>query len=369
LGKKIYTGIMKYALDLGRPFGIRVSVHWTFLLIIAWVIFIDLQQGSKLGQIIYSVLFVLSIFVCVVLHELSHSLMARRFGINTKSITLLPIGGVADLEKMPEDPRQELAVSIAGPAMNLVIALVLWIFLAIAGGIDLSPSNFQAINHSNFLMILLFANVMLAVFNLVPAFPMDGGRVFRSLLALRMARDQATYVAMNIGKVFAFFIALWGIYANPFLIFIAIFIYIGAQREYELVRYSAVLSGYTVRAVLMHEYTPLHPNDSIKRAVDILLDGPEQRFIVVDRDQVRGILTRNDIIQGLTQYGQEDEVRKIMNTDVTSFSIDASLEKAYEQMRNKQITMAPVLQEGQLAGLIDMENINEFLMVRRALRR
>ena len=360
---------MKYSLDLGRPFGIRVSVHWTFLLIIAWVVFIDLQQGLALGQIIYSVLFVLTIFVCVVLHELSHSLTARKFGIGTKSITLLPIGGVADLEKMPDDPRQELAVSIAGPLMNLAIAFILWLFLSVSGGIDLSPSNLQEINHSNFLMILMFANLMLAVFNLIPAFPMDGGRVFRSLLALRMARDQATYVAMNIGKIFAFFIAIWGIYANPFLIFIALFIYIGAQREYELVKYTSVLAGYTVSAVLMHEYTPLHSKDPISRAVNILLDGPEQRFVVADEEKVTGILTRNDIIQGLTRFDQEQEVENIMNTNVTSFDTDTPLEKAYEEMRNKQISMAPVLKDDKLVGLIDIDNINEFLMVRRALRR
>lgn len=360
---------MKYAVELGKPFGIRVSVHWTFLLIIAWVVFIDLQQGLNLSQIAYSVLFVLSIFVCVVLHELSHSLMARRYGINTRGITLLPIGGVADLEKMPEDPRQELAVSLAGPLMNVAIALVLWIFLSVAGAMKLEPGNFQEITHSNFFMILMFANIMLAVFNLVPAFPMDGGRVFRSLLALKMSRDDATYVAMNIGKVFAFFIAIWGIYANPFLIFIAIFIYIGAQREYEMVKYTSVLSGYTVNDVLMHEYTPLHPDDPIKRAVDILLDGPEQRFIVAEDDRVKGILTRNDIIQGLMQYDQETEVRWIMNTQVTTFPAGTSLEKVYEQMRNQQITMAPVMKNGQLAGLIDIDNINEFLMVRRAMRR
>ena len=360
---------MKYAVELGKPFGIRVSVHWTFLLIIAWVVFIDLQQGLNISQIAYSVLFVLSIFVCVVLHELSHSLMARRYGINTRGITLLPIGGVADLERMPEDPRQELAVSLAGHLMNIAIAFVLWIFLSVSGAMNLEPSNFQEINHSNFLLILMFANIMLAVFNLLPAFPMDGGRVFRSLLALKMSRDDATYVAMNIGKVFAFFIALWGIYANPFLIFIAIFIYIGAQREYEMVKYSSVLSGYTVKDVLMHEYTPLHPDDPIKRAVDILLDGPEQRFIVTEEGQVKGILTRNDIIQGLMEYDQEAEVRRIMNTQVTAFSAGTSLEKAYEQMRNQQITMAPVLEDEQLTGLIDLDNINEFLMVRRAMRR
>ncbi|MGM0530801.1 MAG: site-2 protease family protein [Bacteroidota bacterium] len=360
---------MKYSLTLGRPFGIRISVHWTFLLIIAWIVFIDLQQGLGLSAILYSVLFVFSIFFCVVLHELSHSLTARRYGIPTRSITLLPIGGVADLEKMPEDPTQELTVSVAGPLLNLVIALLLWILLSITGRLDLDPANFQVINKSNFLVILMFANLMLAVFNLIPAFPMDGGRVFRSLLAMKLPRDQATLVAMNIGKVFAFFIAIWGLYTNPFLIFIAIFIYIGAQREYELVRYTSILSGYTVEQVLMHEYTPLHPHDTLKRAVEILLDGPEQRFIVTYEDRVVGVLARNDIIQGLMSYGEDAKVEKVMNTDVTVFQSGTSLEKAYEKMKNQQITMAPVIENEKVKGLIDMDNINEFIMVRSAMRR
>ena len=360
---------MKYSLTLGRPFGIRISVHWTFLLIIAWIVFINLQQGLGLRDILFSVLFVFSIFFCVVLHELSHSLTARRYGIPTRSITLLPIGGVADLEKMPEDPRQELMVSVAGPLLNLAIALFLWIVLSTTGRLDLNPTNFQVINESNFLVILMFANLMLAVFNLIPAFPMDGGRVFRSLLAMKLPRDQATLVAMNIGKIFAFFIAIWGLYANPFLIFIAIFIYIGAQREYELVKYTSVLAGYTIEKVLMHEYTPLHPHDSLKRAVEILLDGPEQRFIVTDEERVVGILTRNDIIQGLIKHGEAAKVEKIMNTDVTVFPSGTSLEEAYEKMRYQQITMAPVVENEKVKGLIDMENIHEFIMVRTAMRR
>ena len=360
---------MKYSLTLGRPFGIRVSVHWTFLLIIAYVIFVAVQQGMDLTHILFSVLLVLTVFLCVVFHELSHSLTARRFGISTKSITLLPIGGVADLEKMPEEPRQELAVSIAGPLLNLVIGLLLFIILSFTGQLDIHPSDLRTIDESNFLVILMSANIMLAIFNLIPAFPMDGGRVFRSLLAMRLSRDQATMVAMNIGKMFAVGIAILGIYTNPFLIFIAIFIYIGAQREYEVVKYTSALSGYSVENVLMHEYTPIHPNDPIKRAVDILLNTQEQRFIVAEENKVRGILTRNDIIQGLTEHSEETAVQHIMNPEVTVFYSGQPLEEVYEKMRHQQITMAPVVKENYVEGIIDMDNIHEFIMVRTARKK
>lgn len=361
---------MKYILTIGRPFGIRVSVHWTFLLIIAWVIFIDIQQGFKVQQIIYSVVFILFIFLCVVIHELSHSLAARRYGIPTRSITLLPIGGVADLQKMPEQPKQELVVSIAGPLSNLFIALVLWVTLSLTGNFQVATTDFTAITRDNFLIVLTFANLLLALFNLLPAFPMDGGRVFRALMAMYMSREKATYAAMNMGKVFAFILAVWGVFVNPFLIFIAIFIYIGAQREYEQVKYNSVLTGYKVKDVLMHEYNTVREDDTLQKAVDILLDGPQQRFIVVDEgNRVKGILTRNNIIQGLSEQGNELKIRQVMLTDVTSFQPDDSLEEAFQKMRQENITMAPLVKEGHLMGVIDLDNINEFIMVRSALRR
>ncbi|MGM0498127.1 MAG: site-2 protease family protein [Bacteroidota bacterium] len=361
---------MKNALTLGRPFGIKVSVHWTFLLIIAWIVFLNLQQGASTQQIIYSILFIIAIFVCVVIHELSHSLMARRYGIPTRSITLLPIGGLADLQKMPEEPKQEFAVSISGPLSNIAIALVLSLLLLATGNINLSATDFQAITGKNFFIVLMFANLMLAVFNLLPAFPMDGGRVFRSLMAIYFSREKATYVAMNMGKIFAFGLAVLGIFINPFLIFIAIFIFIGAEKEYEQVRYTSVLSGYRVQDILMHEFTSLREDETLRTAVNILLAGPEQRFVVIDHEnRVKGILTRNNIIQGLSDQGEELRVRQVMNKNITTFAPETSLEEAFQIMQKQRITMAPVVQNEKLVGIIDMDNINEFIMVRSAVKR
>ncbi len=358
---------LKYALKLGKPFGIQVYVHWTFLLIILWVIFLDAQQGLPAKEIIYSVLFVLAIFVCVVIHELSHSLTARKYGISTRSITLLPIGGVADLERIPENPRQELAVSIAGPISNLVIALVLWLLINLTGDFNIQQEHLQSINSSNFFIVLTFANVMLAVFNMLPVFPMDGGRVFRSVLALRLPREQATYIAMSIAKFLAVGLALLGIFFNPFLVIIAVFIFLGAQREYEMMRFSSVLEGYTVEDILITEFTPLHPDDPLQRAVDILLSTPEQRFVITQDNKVKGILTRNDIIHGLTNHEKDEKIAVIMNKDVTTFFANTPLQKAYQTMYNKGITMVPVVNsDGELMGIIDMETINEFLMIKSA---
>ncbi len=361
---------MKHALTIGRPFGISVSVHWTFLLIIAWIIFLNLQQGAGTQQIIYSILFVVALFICVVIHELSHSLMARKYGIPTRSITLLPIGGLTDLQKMPEKPKQEFAVSVAGPLSNIAIAIVLSLLLLITHNFNISTSNLQAITGKNFFLLLTFANLMLAIFNLLPAFPMDGGRIFRSLMAMYFSREKATYIAMNMGKIFAFGLAVLGIFVNPFLIFIAIFIFIGAQKEYEQVRYTSVLSGYKVKDILMHEFTSLQEDETLRAAVNLLLDGPEKRFVIVDNEnRVKGILTRNNIIQGLSEHGDDLIIRQVMNRNITTFEPDTTLEKAFQVMQKQRITMAPVVQNEKLVGIIDMENINEFIMVRSAIKR
>jgi Zn-dependent protease len=360
---------MQHSLTIGRPFGIKISVHWTFLLIIAWVVFLNLQQGANTEQILYSVLFIIAIFICVVIHELSHSLMARRFGIPTRSITLLPIGGLADLKKMPEKPREEFAVSVAGPLSNIVIALLIFLVILATNNMHLFSSYFQAITGRNFFIVLLFANLMLAVFNLLPAFPMDGGRIFRSLMAMYYSREKATYVAMNLGKIFALGLAILGVFVNPFLIFIAIFIFIGAQKEYEQIRYTSVLTGYQVKDIVMHEFTTLKEGDSLRRAVNLLLDTPEQRFVVVDdENEVKGILTRNNIIQGLSEYGDELNVRQVMNMEITAFEPQTTLESAFQTMREQRIAMAPVIENKKLIGIIDMETINEFIMVRSAVK-
>jgi len=361
---------MKNALTLGRPFGIRVSVHWTFLLIIAWIVFLNLQQGAGTPAVIYSILFILALFICVVIHELSHSLTAKQYGIPTRSITLLPIGGLADIQKMPEDPKQELAVSVAGPLSNIAIALVISLLLLITNNLDFSTTDLHAITGKNFFIILMFANLMLAVFNLLPAFPMDGGRVFRSLMAIYFSREKATYIAMNMGKIFAFGFAVIGVFVNPFLIFIAIFIFIGAQKEYEQVRYTSVLSGYRVQDILMHEFTTLKEVETLRTAVEMLLDGPEQRFVIVDdENRVKGILTRNNIIQGLSEHGDDLIIRQVMNRSITTFEPDTSLEEAFQKMQKQRISMVPVVQNEKLVGIIDMDNINEFIMVRSAIKR
>jgi len=210
--------------QLGKLFGIRIGVHWTFLILPIYIYFSSILAGSGIAAAIVSVMFVLAIFGCVLLHELGHALAARQFGIPTRGITLLPIGGVASLERMPRNPLQELWIAVAGPLVNVAIAAILFAVLwsGLAG--LLIPENF--------LLNLALANVILVVFNIIPAFPMDGGRVLRSVLALMMDWNRATELAVSVGKVAAFGMGIWGLLSgNLFLVLIAVFIYFAAQAE------------------------------------------------------------------------------------------------------------------------------------------
>jgi Zn-dependent protease len=223
---------MKWSWKIGSYAGIGVYIHATFLLIILFVIFQHWALGNSIAETSLGVLFTLAIFLCVVLHEFGHALAAKRYGIRTRDITLLPIGGVARLERMPDEPRQELLVALAGPAVNVVLAFLL--FIGLAATDNLVAPETMGVAHGSFFERLLFVNLFLVAFNMIPAFPMDGGRVLRALLATRMEYTRATSVAAALGQGIALVFGLLGIIWNPMLIFIALFVWIGAQQEASL---------------------------------------------------------------------------------------------------------------------------------------
>ena len=243
---------MKWSWKLGEFAGIGVYIHATFLLIIAWIAFTHLRQGDDLPTALLGVLFVLTLFGCVVLHEFGHALTARRFGIRTRDITLYPIGGVARLERMPDQPTQELWVALAGPAVNVVIASVLFAIQYAAG--SLVPLDEQTMVNGPFLEQLMIVNIFLVVFNMLPAFPMDGGRVLRALLAMRMNYVQATQIAASLGQAMAFFFGFLGLWANPVLVFIAFFVWIGAAQEASMVQMKFALGAIPVAQAMLTNF-------------------------------------------------------------------------------------------------------------------
>lgn len=357
---------MGWSLRLGRWLGIDVYIHITFLLLLA---FIGLSHGlaaRSAGAALGGVLFFAGLFVCVLLHEYGHALAARRYGIGTRDITLLPIGGVARLERMPEKPMQEFVVALAGPAVNVVIAIGLMVGLKLGGWwqplASLSPTS------GNIFERLLVANVFLVAFNLLPAFPMDGGRVLRSVLAMRLDYARATGIAAAIGKGMAVLFGFAGLFGNPMLLLIALFVWIGAAQEAVSSSMRSSLSGATVRDAMLTEFNTLAPDHTLGDAVRRLLAGSQQDFPVVDGGAVVGILPHGELFRALREAGDGVAVGSVMRREFAALSPDAPLETALAPENVEKGLAMPVLEGGVLVGLITAENVGEFFMIRSALR-
>jgi Zn-dependent protease len=357
---------MKRELKIRSIAGISISIHWTFALLIVWIIFTNLRAGLNAIEIGWMVLFILSLFVCVTLHELGHALAAKRYGIKTKDITLYPIGGVARLERIPEKPSQELVVALAGPMVNIIIMVLLSPFILSANLGDREPENIMRIDHTNFLPMLGILNVWLAVFNLIPAFPMDGGRVLRALLSMKMTRIRATEIASFIGKALAMGFVFIGFYSNPFLIFIGLFIFLGAHAENEMLKTTSVLDEFRGRHALMTRYVSLDKTQTITTAIKSLLDGETRNFLITDNGQPYGVVSREDIIKGIGSSGEHATLETIANKNLVYFDIDTPLIEIYKSFREHKVPIALIKQSGEFTGIIDAENIAELIMISSA---
>lgn len=356
---------MKWSWKLGRFAGIDVFVHVTFLLIIGWVLLTHWAQGDTAAAAAEGVLFILALFACVVLHEYGHALTARRYGIMTRDITLLPIGGVARLERMPDDPRQELWVALAGPAVNVVIAAVLFVALVVTA--SLVPIADLDVGQGSFFERLMVVNIFLVLFNLIPAFPMDGGRVVRALLAMRIEYTRATQIAASLGQMIAVVFGFIGLFSNPFLLFIAFFVWIGAAQEASMVQMRSALAGIPVSRAMITDFHALTPQDTLARAVELILSGSQQDFPVVDSSVV-GVLTRNALLEGLVKRGQEAPVIDVMRRDFITVDSHDMLEGAFARIQSCDCQTVPVVHLGKLVGLITPDNLGEFLRIQAALR-
>jgi len=356
---------MKWSVKIITLAGIDVLIHWTFLILLGWVVVVHLEQGQSLTAAVEGVGFIVAIFGCVVLHELGHALTARRFGIATRDITLLPIGGVARLERMPEDPRQEFLVAIAGPAVNVVIATVLLLVILSVSRLEMPQQSLLVGGH--FLSKLLWVNVSLVVFNLLPAFPMDGGRILRSLLARRMPYERATHMAANVGQAIAILFGVLGFLTNWFLLFIAIFVYLGAQAEAQMVQLRAVFSGVRVREAMMTRFRVLDRSDKLSAPVDELIAGSQHDFPVQENGQVVGMLFRTDLVKALARLGPEASVDEAMSQCGQVVEDSTMLDKTFQQMQEDKCPARPVTRRGSLVGLITLENIAEYAMVHSAI--
>ena len=358
---------MKWSMRMGSLAGIPVYVHATFLILLIWIALSYWRSEQSLGAVVHGVVFILALFGCVVLHELGHALTARRFGIRTRDITLLPIGGVASLEKMPDDPKEEILVALAGPAVNIVIAAALWLWLSLQGAMP--AEGVTALLQGSMLQQLLALNLFLALFNLLPAFPMDGGRVLRAVLALRMDHLKATRSAAAIGQAFALWLGLVGMLYNPFLLFIALFVWIGAMAEAGSEEVKSLLHDSTLEHAIITHFDTLAPDDALSRAIQLTLEGVQKDFPVLDRGEIVGVLTQEDLLRGLQEQGALAPVASYMHTDVPTAEVNEPLEKVMKELQECDCHILAVTRKGRLAGIINMENILELLRIEAALKK
>jgi len=357
---------MQWSIPVGVVKGTVIRIHLTFILFLVWIAVTHYARGGQQAAL-EGVLFISLVFASVLLHEFGHVFAARRYGIKTPDITLLPIGGVAQMERIPEKPSEELVVALAGPAVNVVIAAVLALVLgglpAIGAGLNVENPGVSLLGR------LAWVNVTLVLFNLIPAFPMDGGRVLRALLALRMGHARATRVAAGVGQVVAFALGLAGLFGNPMLIFIALFVYMGASSEGTAAQHREASQDLVASDAAVTRFEALSPTSTVANAVECLLRTSQHDFPVVDgAGQMRGVVTRNGMIRALQATGPDTPVLDVMQRDIPTVRASQPLDDTVKLMQDGSLPAVGVVDdEGRLVGLVTPENFGELMMV-QALR-
>lgn len=354
-----------WSLKIATISGIPIYLHPTFLVLLAFVLISDWARGHDLAAAVSGMLFVIAIFGTVVLHELGHALVAKRYGIRTRDITLLPIGGIARLERMPEIPRQELWVALAGPAVNIGLALAALLISVIVTGA--AGINVLDVFGESLLGRFASTNLWLAGFNLIPAFPMDGGRALRALLAERTDYLRATRIAARLGQGLALLFGFIGLFSNPFLIFIALFVWMGATGETAAVEMRSVLGGIPVTLAMMTEFQSLDASEPLQRALDLTLAGSQRDFPVLADGRLVGVLARDGLVDALRQQSLETPVKEVMTRTFASADWRELLEPAVRRLDGQACQMLLVIRDHKVVGIVTPDNVGEFVMFRGAL--
>jgi Zn-dependent protease/CBS domain-containing protein len=354
---------MTWSFPIGRLLGSELRVHATFFLLLLWIGVSAFLAGGAPAAV-ENLLFMVVLFSCVVAHEYGHALMARRYGIATPDITLLPIGGLARLERMPERPGQEVAVALAGPAVNVAI----WAALVFVAGVETDLERLAAIEESGaeFWARVAAVNLFLVLFNLLPAFPMDGGRVFRALLAIRLGRVRATRIAALAGQAMAFafgFLGLTG--GSPVLVLIAIFVFIAAQAESADVAMREAARQVGVGAAMITRFETLDEDATLADAAEALIRTTQHEFPVLDgHGRLVGFLTRQALVSALAEGRRTGPIAPAVRRDIPQVGPATRLDQAVDAMaRAGAPAVAIVAPGGRLVGYVTPENLGEFMIV------
>ena len=356
---------MRWSLKIGKLAGIDIFIHFTFFLLLAWIAFIHYSQNQSVAAALTGMAFILAIFACVVLHELGHALTAKKYGIKTRDIILLPIGGVARLEKMPEKPTQELWVALAGPMVNIVIAVMVGGYLYLTN--SFTPIGQITNATATFAERIMAVNIFLVLFNMIPAFPMDGGRVLRALLAMRLPYPKATQYAATLGQGIAVLFGVVGLFYNPLLLLIAFFVWIGAAQETKLTQMKSVFRGIPVTNAMLTDFSTLERNQTLGQAVELSLNGSQKDFPVTANGEILGILTRSDLLAALSKSGPNVLVSEVMQYHHVTVDSYDMLETAFSKLKECNCHTLPVTHKNQLVGLLTADNLSEYLRIQGAL--
>jgi len=357
----------RWSYSIGTFGGTAVRIHFTFLLLLAWFGLAGWFTSGP-GQALGIVVFLVLLFLCVVLHEFGHIIAARRFGVRTPEIVLLPIGGVARLERIPEEPRAEFLIALIGPAVTLVIALAL---IALLGGLPPPETLIKIEGPHALLAQLAYANAVLFVFNLIPAFPMDGGRVLRAALAHWLGRTHGTRIAAGIGQAMALLLGLAGILApNILLVLVAVFIFLAAGSERGLIELRSITSGRPAGASMITHFLPLDPGDPVSQAATALIRTEQKEFPVIDGSgRLRGLLTRDGIVRALVESGPDTSVARVMHSDMPTVSRWTRMDDVVPLLAGGAQAVGVTGDDGRCAGYITWENLMEELLISQAIGR
>ncbi len=369
---------MRGVITIAKFSGIPVQLHWTFSLVVLWVAYQGWMNGWAAEEILRAALPLAALFICVVLHEFGHALTARRYGVETRDIILSPIGGVARMTRLPDKPLQEWAVAAAGPIVNLVLAAL---FLGPVLG---NPQTRQKLlnlfdYNSNYLFVnlslwqylalsMLLLNLLLALFNLLPAFPMDGGRMLRALLSVRLGRKKATRVATYLGQALAVLFVLYGLWSqqNLLMVFIGIFVFVMGSAEYNMVRIDHWLEHRRVADLMRQDFTRLYPDDSMELVAEISTRGKEKNFLILDQwQEVQGILSGKEIMAAVKAHAFGQPVADFYLPSRKGLLPQDTLKEAVTIFQQLEVSLLPVYNQQTLVGVLESSAIEEFLQAAR----
>ncbi|MFH1594482.1 MAG: site-2 protease family protein [Candidatus Omnitrophota bacterium] len=348
---------MRGAIRLFKIADISINIHISFFILF---LFLSLFFNMSWRWI----LLIVGIFSFVTLHELAHSLVAKKFGITVKEITLLPIGGVASMTKIPDKPYQEFLISLAGPLLNIGIVVIFYFPLQLILGRDVLFHPLSVKTTPLMIAHLYWINLMLAMFNLIPAFPMDGGRIVRSILAQKMGYRKATRIAVNLGHAFALIFGYIGfVQGNVYLIVIAVFIYMAASSEELQTDIRETLKRFKIKDIMPTQFLTLEKTATLSKVLELIFHSHQEDFAVVEYGKMIGFVSRIDIINGIHQHGTTSDVSSIMKKDTPSLKETDSLEKAQSIMNEENLRALPVFRNGNLAGVVTIEDISRVYSV------